>query len=329
MKWSGISDLHSRTVSTDVANTVQRHEQLLKDIHQHLLGREDKFDDASSNFLINQSADQTRPTRADNDHHDVGSSTGAIAQTDIRNEHNELRFQHLEQVFSSLTREISSDSRPNQGRSDLYSSRQCASSCRCRCHRRQRRQRELRLMAFQNSLGSFSFSFWTPFGDKCDTSSCTKERSNSVKATYTFPVWLFQATVSLLAKWAVSPELILRVHRRVEPIADTLFIFVARGDVDNVKRLLLNKEAAVTDVKAFGGESILHTAYNLRHRAKGFSLIRLLVQEGADWFQEKDNGHMPSEFTTVPTHTTWHPVRADGSLLAALSFEMVLDSEYS
>lgn len=291
-------------MSTDIANTVHRHEQLLQDIHHRVVGHEEKFDGASSKFLIKQSASRILPTIADDHDQDLESLSGPIEQTEVRNEHNEQRFQHLEQVFSTITRGSHVDIRENQHRSDLYRSQRCEYSCRCRCHRRQPWQRDIRLMAFTNSLGGFSFSFGYPFGEECSTSTCISKQTKWVRATYTFPVWLLQATISLFKDWAVAPEPILRVHRRVASKGDTLFLFVARGDIDNVKRLLLRKEAAVTDMRAVGGESILHTAFNLRHRAEGLALIQLLVQEGADWCQEKDNGHMPCEFTPVQ-HVTW------------------------
>lgn len=93
-----------------------------------------------------------------------------------------------------------------------------------------------------------------------------------------------------------SPEFILRISRRIPndnaTLHDgTLYNYVARGDFDNVQRLLLRKEAVVTDVKDYGGETILHTAFNFMD--KDLKMIRFLVQEGADWFQKKDNGHQP------------------------------------
>lgn len=274
-----------------------------------MIGREEKFDGATSKFLLEQSIKKKALTSSGNGgYHDptAGSSSRALrgrlalGQTEVRNDHNEPRFHHLEQVFSTITRGIDPGRETNlHGNVSNWSGR-CESFCRCRCHRRQRRLRETRLMAFTKSLGAFSFSFWSPFGEICDSTSCISDRSKWLKATYTFPVWLFHATVSLLTNCTASPELILRVYRRIPNNTDTLhngtlYTFVARGDTDNVKRLLLRKEAAITDVKAFGGESILHTAFNFRHRIRDLSMIRLLVQEGADWFQAKDNGHLPCE----------------------------------
>lgn len=294
-------------MSTEISTTVQRHDQLLEDIHQHLIGREGKFDGATSRLLIEQSFKRRALVNSGTACYNVGSSSDALrshsasGQTEVRDEHNEPRFQHLEQVFSTITRSSNPDRNAKHYRGDSNRSRRCEDFCRCRCHHRQRRLREFRLRAFTKSLGAFSFSFWSPLGELCDSPFCTNERSKWVNATYTFPVWLFHTTISLLANCTASPELILRVYRRIPNNTGTLhngtlYTFVARGDIDNVKRLLLRKDAAITDVKAFGGESILHSAFNFRHKVKDLSMIRFLVQEGADWFQAKDNGHVPCEF---------------------------------
>lgn len=235
---------------------------------------------------------------------DALQSQSAQGQMEVRDSRNEPRFQHLEHIFSTITRGIDADINELNYRRG-YHPRRCEDFCRCSCHRRRKRLREFRLMAFTKSLGAFTFSFWSPLGEACNLPSCTTERSKWVKATYTLPVWLFHTTISVLASYTAPPELLLRVYRRIPNNIDTLhngtlYHFVARGDIDNVKRLLLRKDASITDVKAIGGESILHTAFNMRHKVKDFSMIRFLVQEGADWFQAKDNGHLPCKFTLRP-----------------------------
>lgn len=288
-------------MTTDVAATVQRHEQLLKDIHKFLTGPEDKVDGATSETLLGQNRQRALNNSRDDGHSpgDILRAGSAPGQTEVRDPHNEQRFQHLEQVFSSITRGADA----GRGTADHPRGRpgslsQCEGFCRCKCHRHPRKFRDYRLLAFTKSLGAFSFSFWSLFGTACDLETCLSPRSKWVKATYTFPAWLFHATVSVFSSCVASPELVLRVCRRIPndnaTLYDgTLYGYVTRGDIDSVRRLLLRKEAAVTDVKDYGGETILHTAFNFMDRLGDLSMIRLLVQEGADWFQSKDNGHLP------------------------------------
>lgn len=287
-------------MTTDVSATVQRHERLLKDIHKLLMGPEDKFDATTSRTLLSQNHQRINLNHSNDDTTPSSSTLRRLAPdpTEVRTVHNEQRFQHLEQVFTTMTRRTDAgwraDHPPHGG---LASLRRCEDLCHCRCHRHLRRFRDFRLVAFTNSLGAFSFSFWGPFASTCDLATCTSPRLRWVRATYTFPAWLLRATVSATSSYAApSPELVLRVCRRIPndnaSLHDrTLYSCVVRGDVDGARRLLLRREAAVTDVKDYGGETILHTAFDYMNRLGDFSMIRLLVQEGADWFHGKDNGH--------------------------------------
>lgn len=248
---------------------------------------------------------------------EVHSNSGASGDSDIaspayvevRDQYNEPRFHHLEHVFANLTATNASvdnddDARPGRNVSQTQRQR-CKEFCRCKCHRQKKSIRSWQLSTFAKSLGFFVFGFTSPlFADDCDTTACAFVKSKWAAVTYTFPSWLFHATiVTLFSNLNGSPEIILRVHRRIpreELHRGSIFGHIASGDIDKAKDLLRRKAGLVTDVKAHNGETVLHAAFNFLQ--SDLDMMRLLVQEGADWFQGKDNGHQPCMYLLcIPT----------------------------
>lgn len=171
----------------------------------------------------------------------------------------------------------------------------CPPSCPCVCHSQARTGRGA-LSAFKTAFGAFTFIFNTRSSSVfCNVSTCVSRKSQYLQITYSFPAWLFHAAMSATVKdWTMgSPELLLRVHRRIDASMmstyTSIFGYVTRGDVDNVKRILSRREASVYDVAGVAGVSLLYHALRLRQ----MDVVELLLCEGADVFQLDDAGLGP------------------------------------
>lgn len=171
----------------------------------------------------------------------------------------------------------------------------CHPSCPCICHAKTHLNRGV-LSAFKSTFGSFTFIFSTHSSNiHCNTPSCLSRRSQYLQISYAFPVWLFHAAISATFKnWSIgSPEFLLRVHRRIGAdmmsTSTSVFGSITRGDVDNLKRALVRREASVYDVAGVAGVSLLYHALRLRQ----IDMVELLLCEGADLFQLDDAGLGP------------------------------------
>lgn len=223
-----------------------------------------------------------------------------------RDAHNEQKFRHLEQVFAviqSSTNSRGADAHDLQdvGFTSTASStsrlmkESCGMSCRCKCHNRHTGSSFIfGLSAFKSTFGSFSLVFTGKLRNSC-IPSCKSRQPRRLRVTYTYPTWLFHAAVSLSYTDQNSPELILRVINRVPPSTVTsisnIFAYIQRGEIDNVKRALHNKEASILDVSGLNGQSLLTNALS----GMKFELAQLLVREGADPLQADDFAMAPIE----------------------------------
>lgn len=246
-----------------------------------------------------------------------------------RHSHNEKQFQHLEQVFemispfgyqssgaasaaqgselihspyqSRLCPPAYSDSMAGLGdaehlyprKGSAYRQNGCSPSCLCVCHSQIHTRRGF-LSAFSSTVGSFTFMFSTP-STSCDLSTCISRRGQYLQITYRFPSWLLHTVISATFKdWTMgSPELLLRVHRRVErdhiSVSTSIFNYIMRGDIDSLRRALARREASVYDVAGKTGISTLYQAL----RSRKLDCVELLLYEGADVFQLDDVGLGP------------------------------------
>lgn len=205
------------------------------------------------------------------------------------------RRQHYSKRLSSSGGERS---RPNHLAPPLSSLRlqdRCPPSCTCVCHSRAHVSRGA-LSAFKTAFGSFTFIFNSRASTApCNIPTCVSRRGQYLQVIYTFPSWLFHAAISATVKdWAMgSPELLLRVHRRIDASMmstyTSIFGYITRGDVENVKRVLCRREASVYDVAGVAGVSMLYHALRLRQ----MDVVDLLLCEGADVFQLDDAGLGP------------------------------------
>lgn len=246
-----------------------------------------------------------------------------------RNAHSENEFLHLERVFQTISpfgfpsqdpyweapdqrlgfvrspspprRQYSKRSSRLRGDrlgpalSSLHLREGCPPSCTCACHSQVQIGRGA-LSAFKTAFGSFTFIFNTRSQSvSCDTPTCIGRRAQYFQVIYTFPSWLFHAAIAATVKdWTTgSPELLLRVHRRIDASMmstySSIFGYITRGDVENVKRVLSRREASVYDVAGIAGVSMLYHALRLRQ----LDVVDLLLCEGADVFQLDDAGLGP------------------------------------
>lgn len=249
-----------------------------------------------------------------------------------RHAHNEKEFQHLEDIFQTISPfasqgegwvtpdrslELAHNSsvqsrlvskrytRPGGERSRLQHSIPtlrslrlqdgCPPSCTCMCHSRAHIGRGA-LSGFKSAFGSFTFIFNTRSSTiTCSDPACVSRRGQYLQIMYSFPTWLFHAAISATLKdWTTgSPELLLRVHRRIDASMmstyTSIFGYITRGDIDTVKTILSRREASVYDVAGIAGVSMLYHALRLRQ----MDVVELLLCEGADVFQLDDAGLGP------------------------------------
>jgi ankyrin repeat protein len=72
-------------------------------------------------------------------------------------------------------------------------------------------------------------------------------------------------------------------------MAQSIFGYIARRDIESVQRLLRTGSASVLDVVGDTRKPILSAAFESRH----IEMIRILLQEGSDPFQESHDGEYP------------------------------------
>lgn len=242
----------------------------------------------------------------------------------LRSRENERMFQYLEQAFSSISANTNSlqTARPQTVTHRLVQqSRQAEAvtqrpSCRCQCHKGRTSLQSARwaLMAFRSALGSFSLHFTvtnaTPSSrdsSTCNIPECkfSCQKRSSVRVTYTFPTWLFHTAVTAVFSDRLgTPELLLRVIRRIPPASISYSIMgnVRRGEIYSVRRELQMRRHTVFDVHGVDGTTLIGSAI-LR---QNLDLIRLLIQEGADIFQEDDKGNAPFRDVLMQIYATPH-----------------------
>lgn len=226
--------------------------------------------------------------------------------TEFRDQHNESRFQHLENVFANATSPLTTatpESPVNRLAFDVTPQSKLAlksgCACHCQCHRHLTKSRDLRLSTFRTALGSLSFGFSPRLSSQvaCNVKTCRRTRAKWIRVTYTLPRWLFHATITSVFSNTTGPvEFVLRVCRRIPPhgaaITNSIYGYARQGNTEQVKLLLQAKEGAVTDIKGDIGRGVLHTAL----LSQDLEMVRLLTQEGADWFQEEDDGLAPYQY---------------------------------
>lgn len=228
---------------------------------------------------------------------------------EMRNPGNERKFQYLENVTSAIT---TYDSIVQHAATKIWTKpwpheldkprTGIQTFCRCQCHTRRGTQKYSRwgLVAFKSTLGLFSLCFSDINSGGKDRRGCTVaecehrcSRSTTIKMVYTFPTWLFHAAITaVFSNRHGAPELLLRVVRRIHNSdVDQWSIIrdIRVGNVQSVRRALQTRQITIFDVMGRDGMSLLNVAV-LDLQLDAF---KLLIQEGADMFQEDDNGRAP------------------------------------
>lgn len=250
-------------------------------------------------------------------------SEAQLAQIQLRDARSERMFSHLERVFRTVTatpivsqstayntRKSDPHLSPKKGRVSDYEDTEHAvrqiyeRSCICQCHRsgHQNTVKRWSLWGFKSIIGSVAFTFRSRLGRSCNIAACKSSHTTWIAMTYTFPMWLFHAALSITySERTGSPELILRVLRRVVLMEDqgprSLVAAAANGDLQAIKHLLRHGQGSVYDVRANDGSSVLQVAIVplQRDHSQLASMLRVMLFEGADLFQQNDFGRCPCQ----------------------------------
>lgn len=327
-------------MSTETLASTKRHESASTERHEHI---DNKINGISSQIhhltVETMQRDGALSGRtAPSPSAAYSSRTSQLDQAEgaeIRDDHNESRFRHLEELFANATSptlatpQTSSDGLPFEMTPPSNSILKPGCACRCHNHRHLTKSRDLRLTTFRTALGSLSFGFSSQVSPQvaCDMKTCRRTRAKWMKITYTLPTWLFHATITSVFSNTTGPvEFVLRVCRRVPPdsavLSTSIHGYIGRGNIEHVKLMLQAKEGAVTDIKGDIGRGVLHLAL-LR---KNFEMTKLLCQEGADWFQEQDDGVAPYQYALRLLFANPRMSETDRHLLQSLMpFDIAVD----
>jgi ankyrin repeat protein len=178
----------------------------------------------------------------------------------------------------------------------------CSKACNCHCHSVQSSGR-WEFGAFQQVFGAVRVTFSGSFvrsraSLQCTNRTCQGSRTRSsgrLNVTYTLPSWISAAVVSLGLARLPDPEFLIRVHRIV-PLNDqftsssNIFAKVILRDIEATRQILRERPSAVHDIRGHGGSTVLRYALPGASSTGSLEIARLLVQAGADPFQEDSRG---------------------------------------
>ena len=168
----------------------------------------------------------------------------------------------------------------------------CHSLCRCSCH--SVKSYKWSYAGLEQILGTIKISFaGTVLRQKtCSDRRCRNQnRQGRLAAHYTFPAWATTAMVSLFFARLPQPEFLLRVYRHLPldqgkaEYQESIFraIFMPEPEASTrVRGHIAARSSCVSDIGGSGYSPCLYAAVS----QGGASTIRLLLQAGADPFQE-------------------------------------------
>ncbi|CAN8103749.1 unnamed protein product [Discula destructiva] len=259
------------TVSADIYESVRQQERGSHNFQKQLVRHIDRRFDALSSAV-----------------HAVGTaSTQSSASLMRRDAQNEARFQRLEALLSAAVVPMMSSTLLPRRKSGPQASRRC----RCACHSTVTTRYEL--STFANALGSFSFGYVrshpsSAAGRPCKLRCCTTQNfpAKLFRIVYTFPSWLLHTAITAVFTDTTSPELLLRIHRRIPMRFDvfhhSLVGFAGVNKIDEAQRCLRQRLGALTDIVEESGCSPLDIALMKRN----LDMSVLFLREGADIFQD-------------------------------------------
>jgi len=182
-------------------------------------------------------------------------------------------------------------------RTSLRRGSRCDRSCPCSCHTT--RAYKWTLNPLPSVMGSVTLGYSCRTSRTCTKRVCRDYESvrtfHDVLVVYNFPSWIARIALSLFVSSNLDggPQMNLRVYNRRDPVAleETLGVLqsVQAGDVDRIRCMLQEGEATIFDVWDNVGSLL---AFAVLHNRT--AIVRLLLQAGADPFQEQGNGASPT-----------------------------------
>lgn len=258
----------------------------------------------------------------------------------MRSPGNDQTFHFLESTFASLVSSSRTASTASSASSRRHSSirshplvqrsQSQAFTCHCHCHARdtvQKKSLRWGLVAFKSTMGSFSLHFNVKNPQPKDAASCTVTdcrytcfKRTEARVSYTFPTWLFHTAITAVfsnsARRNGSPELLLRVIRRIPPeeVSYSVINDVRTANLPAIQRAFTRRQHTVFDAHGRDGTTLIGAAL-LR---QNLDMVRLLMSEGADIFQQDDFGNAPFRDALMQIYATTHNSRAYRQELAQL-----------
>ena len=133
----------------------------------------------------------------------------------------------------------------------------CEENCACICHFKHRSKSP---EIAKSLIGSLFIGYTgLPFlFSKCNSDTCIRQSSRSIRVWYTFPTWFIQRTLDVLVRSATMSGFCFRVtmRNRVNMGAGINMISLARhGDIVTMIKLLENRKGSLSDIEMHGGLS--------------------------------------------------------------------------
>ncbi|KAK1760331.1 ankyrin repeat-containing domain protein [Echria macrotheca] len=207
----------------------------------------------------------------------------------------------------------------------------CSITCQCRCHA-PATYSSWKVRSLSAFLGSFSLTYSARPTKMCTELSC---RSNDnlphtqVNVVYHFPDWIVRAAVSLFFSSNLhgSPEFNVRVLNRIPiesaALSQSIFGLIARRDVCELRRQLAEKRVSVYDVR----DDDMTSGLSLAMRMKDATMIRLLLQAGADPYQESHDDAYTTPMDVALLQSLFGDEASKASSEAFPIFDHLLDQE--
>ena len=158
----------------------------------------------------------------------------------------------------------------------------CPPACRCKCHAP--KSPALRLGGEMLGRLFVGYSGVPGTATTCDVRTCLAKGRLSIEVSYVFPTWFLHYAVSAVFRRAnnVAPSLGLFVTKRVGFDPTSILYAAWVLDLDAVKRIVNEDPYAVHYGFFTDGRTALHLALHNVRRNWDWSVVRFLIQHGAD-----------------------------------------------
>ncbi|KAK0652512.1 ankyrin repeat-containing domain protein [Cercophora newfieldiana] len=186
----------------------------------------------------------------------------------------------------------------------------CDISCTCTCHRATQNT-WMRITLLWSIAGVMAVSTSGRGSQSCTNPHCRDSKQGQsqpfrdVHIIYHLPDWLARTTISAFFSTNLngSPQMNLRVHNRrnFQDLWGPRGIgqYIELSDTEGVKSLLRSGDTSVYDVFGPTQWPALWWAFNNGVRTHNLSIIKLLLQAGADPFQRLEAAHNRSVMTVA------------------------------